>query len=231
MRVVVRFAVVAFLAFAISQPVAADNWGSGAIHGSAHRCTEYDDFDSECTPNNLDHLVYFSPAIPTILRTAFEDSMAADYEDLIPELWVTVTTDSSNNDVRIYYLNLADAYGWAGTTCAVGASYNYEGFNRSCRPQLLYVNSDKWNFCYSSSATQPSCRNWAACHEFGHTLGLAHAGVEIPDNHPNPSQTCMTYGPWPRPTITKQHDRNHIADCFPHPVGTPVRPPDCVSND
>lgn len=227
MHALLRFAVATALVLAFGQPASADNWGSGAISGSAHRCTDYDDFDSECTPNNLDHLVYISPVLPDVLQTAFEASMADDYEDLIPELWVTITADSGNNDVRIYYINMPDSYGWAGTTCAEFATYNYEGFNRSCRPQLLYLNSDKWNSCYSLNY----CRNWAACHEFGHTLGLAHAGVEIPDNHPNPDKTCMTYGPWPRPTITKQHDRDHIVECFPHPSGTPVRPPDCVSND
>jgi hypothetical protein len=85
-RVSLAFAVSSVLVLALSLPVAADNWGSGAIHGSTHRCTEYDDFDSECTPNNRDHLVFFSPALPSLLRTAFEDSMAADYEDLITDV-------------------------------------------------------------------------------------------------------------------------------------------------
>ncbi len=212
------------LILAFGLPASADNWGSGAIY-VAERCTDYPDFGSECTPNNLDHLVFISPAMPAIVRDAFIASMAADYEDLITELWITVVSDSSNSDVNIYYTNLPDSFGWAGTTCATSATYNYEGFNKSCRPQWLYLNSDKWNSCYSGS----NCRNWAACHEFGHTLGLAHAGVEIPDNHPNPSQTCMTYEG--RPTITKQHDRDHIYNCFPHPSGTPVRPGPCVSND
>jgi len=205
-----------------------ENWGSGAIAGTNHKCAPYPDFQSECTANNTVHYVYFD-GLPSVLQTAFVNSLANDYDALIPEFSYSILSSGTNADVVIRYGDYGPGLGdggWGGTVCrdgADGGTFGNLGLNTWCRPQILWLNAIHWDDCYSKS----NCREWAACHELGHTLGLAHAGVEIADNHPNPSQTCMTYNG--RPTILKQHDRDHIIDCYPHPSpDSSVTPRDCI---
>ena len=199
----------------------ADNWGAGAIQGSSHRCTEYPDYESECTANNLTHIVYISSSVPPPLDAALENSLEGDYDDPLSEVVASVTSDpGASADVSIYYALLPSSWPSAFTTCSTSATYGAQGYNRWCRPQWLYYDSAEYYDCWS---VWP-CRGWLSCHELGHTFGLQHANSQ---NHPNPSNTCMSYS---GAVVLRQHDRNHLINCYPHPSGS-ARPPDCVEND
>lgn len=91
----------------------------------------------------------------------------------------------------------------AWTQCASGASYGGSESNgtRWCVPQEF-----RWNTAYNYTQTTNAHRNYVACHELGHTLGLRHRSS---------GSTCMrvaTISPvWIPPyTTTSQHDRDEI---------------------
>lgn len=202
--------------------VLGNNWGAGVINPQK-RCTPQPDYDSECTANNTIHYVWISAFVPDDLGNALDVSLEQDYDEPIDELYASVTTDVDLADVRVYYSQLPDSFPNAYTTCLPNATLGARRFNKWCKPQLLYYDSAEYGSCWSQS----SCRKYLACHELGHTLGLAHAGVRTGD-HPDPNLTCMSYAGQPDP---RAHDRDHIRNCYPHPGDDPERPPACVSDD
>jgi len=109
----------------------ADNWGAGAIQGSSHRCTEYPDYESECTANNLTHIVYISSSVPPPLDAALENSLEGDYDDPLSEVVASVTSDpGASADVSIYYALLPSSWPSAFTTCSTSATYGGAGLQQ-----------------------------------------------------------------------------------------------------
>ena len=98
-------------------------------------------------------------------------------------------------------------------TATPDSEFGGSGWNRWCKRQIIELdnNDPEWaDDCFTKSSNH--CRNWVACHEAGHTLGLLHTSR---------STSCLTKkGPDGTQTPNVDgHDREHLADCYPHPTG------------
>lgn len=186
---------------ALAPPAAASNWG--ADPNSDHWCTRNDP-DSGCTADDANHFVYFEADVPSAVRQAFTQSLAQDYT--IPgELTSQVTSNRAQADVIVKWKNVPGRVPWAYTTCAKNATYGGSGWNRWCKPQLVVLDSQDQAFaddCFASD----NCRDWVACHELGHTLGLLHN---------RRTTSCLSKVKIPGVTHLDAHDIEHLVDCYP----------------
>jgi hypothetical protein len=180
------------LTFSISHPVLADHGylqiGSTGCGGSPVNCVSvgYDNY----------HLIYLVSVEPG-MQTATLNTMAQDYTPT--DLNMYQTTVWSHADVYVYDYNYGQngAAGWV--ECPPGAAQGINAFgDRWCKGQTL-----KYNYWagYAPFWNDAPSRDYLACHEMGHTVGLQHwwdAG------------TCM-YPDWPDgPTVLHQYDKNEI---------------------
>jgi hypothetical protein len=203
-------ALAALILLVICSPAMAHNWGADPSNQVAY-CSDSSP-DSECSADNSFHYVYYN-SIPANIRTAFNDSLATDYYVLY-EAFAEETTDVDVADVVVRMEDTPNNVPAAYTRCSTSATYGASGWNRWCKRQVIVLddNDPQWgDGCFNGSSN--GCRNWVACHETGHTLGLQHTGR---------SSSCMTTD-GPDGTQTKNldgHDIEHLADCYPHPTGS-----------
>lgn len=202
---------VAFAASAL-----AGNWGAGGWAGPSVQCDE-GTVESECTPDDDFHRVYIDSDVHSSFESAFTASLAQDYDTNTGIVALIDTTLDEDTDVRIRDVDIDDDLDFIMyTTCAVGATHGGgTGYYEWCRRQLIRI--DKTQPGFNSCVNSATCRNFYACHELGHTLGLQHPGT-----YPNVNgsrETCMDFDDDDKPDV---HDRDHLADCFPRPGPAPA---------
>lgn len=142
------------------------------------------------------------------LKTALQNSIQQDYDDLTEVVAQEVTSPTSSTDVWIFYSNEDPSFPIAYTYCAefpvVGL--NNVRYHMWCRPQyIVYQDNNDGNDCWDYGP----CRRHYACHELGHTLGLQHTGQ---------AGSCMSYAKNPHPENLQTHDEGHLINCYPHPT-------------
>lgn len=162
---------------------------------------------SECGANTDVHYVYIAPPMHPQLKTALQNSIQQDYDDL-PQVYAQeVTSPNSSTDVWVFYANedplLPKAYTYCAEFPQIGL--NNVRYHMWCQPQYIaYQNNNGGNNCWNDGP----CRRHYACHELGHTLGLQHTGS---------SASCMSYAA-SHPENLRPKDEEHLIDCYPHPT-------------
>lgn len=66
-------------------PTGAGNWGAGDSSMQVLCLNQLDDeewWESQCTANDANHYVYFTPSVPDNLRTALTNSVEDDYNPI-----------------------------------------------------------------------------------------------------------------------------------------------------
>lgn len=170
------------------------------------RCTSVD--------SNSRHYVYVSPSVPGRIAWALRRTMREDYgpTNLVMHLQTEITP---RTDVIVmagdYGRNGAAGWVWCPPRAPQGT--NAVG-DRWCRHQRLYFNL---NASYASFFADRASRDYMACHELGHTIGLHHWGN--PPISPGPARaTCMQPDVPNGPTNLHRWDIEDINMYYPKPI-------------
>lgn len=155
-------------AWAIVYLVATAGPASGSNWGSSNCGTNPD--TSYCIHNNDTHTYHFTSSVSTTMRSATNTAAEAGYEPT--QLNISSTTSSSNTDVVIKMFNYGDS-GYAGATlCPANSSKTGTNPRVVCRPQELRYNVHSSVAILFDTSVE---REYVACHELGHTVGLRHS--------------------------------------------------------
>jgi len=170
------------------------------------RCTSVD--------SNSRHYVYISPSVPGRIRWAVIRTMREDYgpTDLAMHLQTEITP-RTDVIVRAGDYGANGAAGWVWCPPLAPQGTNAAG-DRWCRHQRLYFNL---NATYSAFFADQASRDYMACHELGHTIGLHHWGN--PPISPGPARaTCMQPDVPNGPTNLHRWDIEDINMYYPKPI-------------
>lgn len=137
--------------------------------------------------NDSIHRVYIDPSVPSRIYWAVRRSMSGDYGpthlDMRVQSRITRRTDVI---VRAGNFGQNGAAGWVWCPPSSPQGINEHG-DRWCRHQRLVFNL---NPTYRAFFADRGSRDYMACHELGHTIGLRHWGnPPISDGPRRP--TCM----------------------------------------
>lgn len=137
--------------------------------------------------NDAIHYVYIDPSVPNSIAWAVRRSMRWDYgpTHLVTHEQSRITPKT---DVIVQAGNYGQngAAGWVWCPPSSPQGVNAHG-DRFCRRQRLYFNL---NPTYRAFFADRGSRDYMACHELGHTIGLRHWGnPPISDGPARP--TCM----------------------------------------
>jgi hypothetical protein len=168
--------------------------------------------------NNSVHYVYIHPSVPGRLAWAIRRTMREDYGPtnlaLREESRITRRTD---------VIVTADDYGqngaagWVWCPPKAPQGVNQHG-DRWCRRQQLHFNL---NPRYAVFFADRASRDYMACHELGHTIGLHHWGN--PPISPGPERpTCMQPDVPNGPTNLHRWDVEDINLYYPRPRAAAV---------
>jgi hypothetical protein len=159
------------------------------------------------------HRVYIDPSVPAELANALRRTMAEDYGTttlvLIEQTRVTGLTD-----VIVFAGDHGQngAAGWVYCPSDAPQGTNARG-DRWCRHQELHFNL---NVRYAVYFGDDASRDYMACHELGHTIGLRHWG-NPPHSDGPPAATCMNADTPNGPVDLHQFDRDHLNAYYPAP--------------
>ncbi len=165
---------------------------------SPPRCTSVGD--------NLRHYVHFDASLTPELAASLRDTMAEDYDPTV--LVVREQPDlTALTDVIAYSGDYGEngAAGWVNCPPDAPQGLNTRG-DRWCRHQELIFNL---NPRYASYLGDDGSRDYVACHELGHTIGLRHWG-NPPESEGPAAATCMNADTPDGPTDLHQIDIDHI---------------------
>jgi len=172
--------------------------------------------------NDSIHRVYIDPAVPNGIAWAVRRSMSGDYgpTHLVMRLQSRITR---RTDVIVRAGNFGQngAAGWVWCPPSSPQGVNGHG-DRWCRHQRLIFNL---NSTYRAFFADRGSRDYMACHELGHTIGLRHWGnPPISDGPRRP--TCMQPDVPNGPTNLHRWDIEDINMYYPLPaVSTLVASP------
>lgn len=220
MRVMRPFAVLValFLLLAQAQPAAAQHGGPGI--SSLLTCERPNVTPPRCTSvgDNFRHYVFFDPSLTEELRSSLRDTMAEDYDPtaLIVREHPALT---SQTDVIAFSANYGEngAAGWVYCPSDAPQGTNAQG-DRWCRHQELHFNL---NPRYAIYLNDDGSRDYVACHELGHTVGLRHWG-NPPESSGPVGATCMNADTPDGPTDLSQAEIDHI-NAYPYAVRVRAR--------
>lgn len=188
--------------------VSASNWGAG-VTDQDYRCLKVGDANpaeylSECTADDQYFYVYVDGDVPTWFRDAVATSVATDYDPL-PGFTATLQSSlNSNTDTRVRKKDIREDWSPIYTTCSGTADFGGgSGYYRWCKRQIIFLEPSRLN---------QNWKDWYACHELGHTVGLQHPGLH------SSRITCMDYD---HDVNLDAHDQQHLVDCYPRPIPAP----------
>ena len=195
-----------------SAPVAAENLSPGV--GSFLNCNR-PVVPKRCTSvgNDSFHYVYIDPSVPGRIAWAVRRSMREDYNPthLVVREQSSITPKT---DVIVTAANYGQngAAGWVWCPTHAPQGINSHG-DRWCRRQQLHFNL---NSRYAVFFADAASRDYMACHELGHTVGLHHWGnPPISDGPARP--TCMSPDVPNGPTHLHKWDIQAINGYYPLP--------------
>jgi hypothetical protein len=163
--------------------------------------------------NDSIHYVYIAPSVPNGIAWAVRRTMTHDYGPtdlvMIVQKEITPRTDVI---VRAGNYGQNGAAGWVWCPPSSPQGHNEHG-DRWCRKQRLFFNL---NPTYAVFFGDRASRDYMACHELGHTIGLHHWGnPPISDGPARP--TCMQPDVPNGPTDLHRWDKEDINMYYPRP--------------
>jgi hypothetical protein len=185
---------------------AADHRGGPPI-GSFLPCDRPVD-PPRCTSvgNDIWHFVYIDESVPRGLAASIRRSMAQVYDPTHLEMIVqTRITDAT--DVIVYAADWGanGAAGWVYCPADAPQGTTRQG-DRWCQRQEMHFNL---NPRYAAFFDDRASRDYMACHELGHTIGLRHWGNPPHSDGPI-GATCMNPDVPNGPVTLHRFDRQHI---------------------
>lgn len=187
-----------------TSPVAADHGGSPV--GSLLSC------DRPVNPprcvsvgNDRYHYVYIDPSVPAELAASVRHAIAEyDATELVVVEQVRLTPVT---DVIVYAGDRGanGAAGWVNCPPDARQGHNRLG-DRWCQGQELHFNL---NARYAAYFGDEASRDYMACHELGHSVGLRHWGNPPRSDGPA-APTCMQPDVPDGPTRLDARDRDHL---------------------
>jgi hypothetical protein len=177
------------------------------------RCTSVD--------SNSIHYVYIDPSVPGRIAWALRRTMREDYGPtnlvLHEQSRITRSTDVIVTAAD-YGQNGAAGWVWCPTGAPQGI--NEQG-DRWCRHQQLHFNL---NPRYAVFFADRASRDYMACHELGHTIGLHHWGNPPISAGPE-AATCMQADIPNGPRNLHRWDIEDINAYYPKPSATTTTAP------
>ncbi|MCA1650393.1 MAG: hypothetical protein LC753_08965 [Acidobacteria bacterium] len=181
--------------------------------GSFLSCNDPDRDPPRCTSvgNDNQHFVYFGESLSEELASALRDALFEDYRptDFIVFERHRIT---SVTDVIVESQDYGDngAAGWVNCPPEAPQGFNQLG-HRWCQRQDLRFNL---NPLYAVFFADEVSREYVACHELGHTVGLRHWG-NPPQSSGPVGATCMNVNTPDGPTHLHPADVEHI-NAYPY---------------
>ncbi|HYN63885.1 MAG TPA: hypothetical protein VES36_04715 [Candidatus Limnocylindrales bacterium] len=164
--------------------------------------------------NDARHFIYIDESVPRGLAAAIRRTMAEDYESTHLRMRVQ-SRITAVTDVIVFAGDYGEngAAGWVFCPADAPHGVNPKG-DRWCQRQELHFNL---NPRYAAYFADRGSRDYMACHELGHTIGLRHWG-NPPQTEGPAAATCMTPDNPDGPANLHRYDRGHIDRYYALPV-------------
>lgn len=167
--------------------------------------------------NDMWHFVYFDESVPRSLASAMRRTMREDYGPTYLRMEVQ-TRITAATDVVVFAADHGEngAAGWVYCPPDSPQGINASG-DRWCQRQELHFNL---NPRYAAFFADRASRDYMACHELGHTLGLRHWGNPPRSDGPV-AATCMNPDVPDGPTVLHRSDLEHLTQYYSAPQTAP----------
>lgn len=214
-------ALLLLLAAISAAPAAADHEGSQV--GSLLNCNRPVE-PPRCVSvgNDRFHYVYIDASVPANLAESVRHAIA-EYDTTTALVVIEQPRITSVTDVIVYAADHGanGAAGWVNCPPEARQGTNRHG-HRWCQGQELHFNL---NARYAAYFGDVASRDYMACHEMGHTVGLRHWGNPPRSDGPA-APTCMQPDVPNGPTTLDVHDRDQLDAYYAPPIVlTPVSVP------
>jgi hypothetical protein len=168
--------------------------------------------------NNSVHYVYIRRSVPEKIAKAVRRVMREHYERTNLRM-IVQSTITSRTDVIVFAADYGQngAAGWVWCPPDAPRGTTQYG-DRWCRHQQLHFNL---NARYAAFFADAASRDYMACHELGHTIGLWHWGNPPRTDGPH-AETCMQADVPNGPRHLAPSDRRRINDYYPLPASPPL---------
>jgi len=189
----------------VAAPASADHGGSPV--GSLLSCDRPVD-PPRCVSvgNDRFHYVYIDASVPPDLADSVRHAIA-EYDTTTTLVVIEQARLTMVTDVIVYAGDhgVNGAAGWVNCPSSARQGTNRNG-HRWCQGQELHFNL---NPRYAAYFADLASRDYMACHEMGHTVGLRHWGNPPRSDGPA-APTCMQPDEPNGPTTLDVHDRDHL---------------------
>jgi hypothetical protein len=157
--------------------------------------------------NDIWHFVYIDESVPAALAAALRRTVRRDYDRTYLRARVQSRITSAT-DAIAYAADHGEngAAGWVYCPPDAPRGRTSQG-DRWCQRQEIHFNL---NPRYAAFFADRPSRDYMACHELGHTIGLLHWG-NPPSTDGPAAPTCMTPDNPDGPTDLHALDREHIS--------------------
>jgi hypothetical protein len=168
--------------------------------------------------NDSRHYVYIDASVPRVLAAAIRRTLAQDYEPTHLRMRVQSRITAAT-DVIVFAGDRGQngAAGWVFCPADAPQGVTVRG-DRWCQRQELHFNL---NPRYAAYFADRASRDYMACHELGHTLGMRHWGSPPQTDGPA-AATCMTPDNPDGPPNLHRYDRRHIDHYYDLPQAPPA---------